>query len=113
MGDGQSTQNQLGDADSLRIFTTDLNGRLITLQVNPDDAEQLFQHGVGYDGISVPGHARVDDSDKLLIPLAEDRRDKRSARSPALQFGRYRPARPSTNERPAPPAFMGPCTRFD
>jgi glutamine synthetase len=71
MENHQSTREQLGDIDSLRIFTTDLNGRLITLQVNPDDTEQLLESGVGYDGSSVPGHARVDDSDKLLVPLED------------------------------------------
>ncbi|EDM74524.1 probable glutamine synthetase [Plesiocystis pacifica SIR-1] len=59
------------DTDNLRIFTTDLNGRLITLQVNPDNIESLLEDGVGYDGSSVAGHARVDDSDKLLVPLRE------------------------------------------
>jgi len=34
----------------------------------------------------------------------EDRQDKWVPRSPALHFGRYRRARPSTNERPRPPA---------
>jgi len=34
----------------------------------------------------------------------EDRRDKWVPRWPALHFGRYRRARPSTNERPRPPA---------
>lgn len=71
MGDEDPTADQIAEADSLRIFTTDLNGRLITLQVNPRDAASLLEHGVGYDGSSVPGHARVDDSDKLLVPLRE------------------------------------------
>lgn len=69
MSDERPSLQQIGEPDSLRIFTTDLNGRLITLQVNPNNIESLLEHGVGYDGSSVPGHARVDHSDKLLVPL--------------------------------------------
>ncbi|GEM_PF-3772670 len=39
----------------------------------------------------------------------EDRQDKWVPRSPALHLGRYRRARPSTNERPRPPAETARC----
>ncbi len=71
MKDVTTTNHAISDADTLRIFTTDLNGRLMTVQVNPDSIESLLESGVGYDGSSVPGHARVDDSDKLLVPLRD------------------------------------------
>lgn len=75
MSDRQANPQEMEKTDSLRLFTTDLNGRLITLQVNPANVEDLLEHGVGYDGSSVPGHARVDDSDKLLMPLPETYRN--------------------------------------
>ena len=43
----------------------------LVAQAVPDSIESLLETGVGYDGSSVPGHARVDDSDKLLVPLGE------------------------------------------
>ncbi|GEM_PF-5941736 len=39
-----------------------------------------------------------------IVHILEDRQDKWVPRSPALHLGRYRRARPSTNERPRPPA---------
>ncbi|GEM_PF-5867660 len=42
------------------------------------------------------------------MQFSEDSQDKWVPRSPALHFGRYRRARPSTNERPRPPAEERP-----
>jgi len=64
-------ENKINDVDTLQIFTTDLNGRPVTLQVHAGDLEAFFKKGVGFDGSSVPGYGTVDDSDKLLIPLPE------------------------------------------
>jgi len=61
----------IGNVDTLQIFTTDLNGRPVTLQVNGDNVASLLEKGVGFDGSSVPGYGTVNDSDKLLIPLQE------------------------------------------
>jgi len=59
------------DVDTVQVFTTDLNGRNISLQVNPKNVKSFFDRGVGFDGSSVAGHGSVDDSDKLIIPLSE------------------------------------------
>lgn len=67
----QELEQKINDVDTLQIFTTDLNGRSVTLQVNPGNVESFFKRGVGFDGSSVPGYGTVVDSDKLLIPLAE------------------------------------------
>lgn len=64
-------EKKISDVDILQIFTTDLNGRPVTLQVHAGDIEAFFKKGVGFDGSSVPGYGTVDDSDKLLIPLPE------------------------------------------
>jgi len=71
MTNDAKVRQEIRETDNLRIFATDLNGRLITLHVNPDTIGSLIENGVGYDGSSVPGHARVDDSDKLLVPVPE------------------------------------------
>lgn len=64
-------EQKLSAVDIVQIFTTDLNGRPVTLQVHAGDVESFFKRGVGFDGSSVPGYGTVDNSDKLLIPLAE------------------------------------------
>lgn len=64
-------EKRINDVDIMQIFTTDLNGRPVTLQVHVGDIETFFRKGVGFDGSSVPGYGTVDDSDKLLIPLPE------------------------------------------
>lgn len=64
-------EQKLSAVDIVQIFTTDLNGRPVTLQVHAGDVESFFKKGVGFDGSSVPGYGTVDNSDKLLIPLAD------------------------------------------
>ncbi len=64
-------EQKINDVDILQVFTTDLNGRPVTLQVNAGNIESFFKKGVGFDGSSVPGYGTVENSDKLLIPLAE------------------------------------------
>jgi glutamine synthetase len=55
--------------DFIQIFALDLNGRLITLQLNPQNAKRLWESGIGFDGSSIPGISKVDNSDKLLVPI--------------------------------------------
>ncbi|HPA15536.1 MAG TPA: glutamine synthetase family protein [Desulfobacterales bacterium] len=64
-------EQKIREVNTLQIFTTDLNGRPVTLQVNAGNIESFFKKGVGFDGSSVPGYGTVENSDKLLIPLAE------------------------------------------
>lgn len=64
-------KKEMSEVDTLQLFTTDLNGRPVTLQVNTENIESLIKTGVGFDGSSVPGYGTVDDSDKILIPLPE------------------------------------------
>jgi glutamine synthetase len=71
MLDVKKMEQEINGVDTLQLFTTDLNGRPVTLQVNAGDIESFFKKGVGFDGSSVPGYGTVDNSDKLLIPLAE------------------------------------------
>lgn len=67
----QELEQRLNEVDTVQVFTTDLNGRAVTLQVNPGNLESFFNKGVGFDGSSVPGYGTVDDSDKILLPVPE------------------------------------------
>ncbi len=64
-------KEQLKEAYTTKLFFTDLNGRLKNLSVNPNDIEQIIEHGVGIDGSSIAGIATVDNSDRLLKPVIE------------------------------------------
>ncbi len=71
MIDIKEIKKEISDIETLQLFTTDLNGRPVTLQVHAGDLEIFFKKGVGFDGSSVSGYGTVDNSDKLLIPLVE------------------------------------------
>jgi len=64
-------KEQLQQADTSKIFFTDLNGRLKSLSINPQDIEIINKKGVGVDGSSIPGIATVDNSDRILKPVME------------------------------------------
>ncbi|MCK5540338.1 MAG: glutamine synthetase beta-grasp domain-containing protein, partial [Deltaproteobacteria bacterium] len=66
----EKLEQAFAEVDIVQVFTTDLNGRNISLQVNPKNVTSFFDRGVGFDGSSVPGHGTVDDSDKLIIPIS-------------------------------------------
>ena len=64
----EDIQARLTALDATKIFFTDLNGRLMSLPVNPDHIPQIVRDGVGFDGSSIAGMARVDNSDRQLFP---------------------------------------------
>jgi len=61
----------LKKADITKIFFKDLNGRTKSLSVNPSDIDKILENGVGIDGSSIAGIATVDNSDRILKPVAE------------------------------------------
>ncbi|MFP3927801.1 MAG: glutamine synthetase family protein [Desulfobacteraceae bacterium] len=61
----------LAQAESTKIFFADLNGRLMSLPVNPENIERLLDRGIGFDGSSIAGYASVESSDRILIPDPE------------------------------------------
>ena len=64
-------KTQLESVESVKIFFTDLNGRIMSLPVNPDNIELILADGIGFDGSSVAGFATVENSDRLLFPDPE------------------------------------------
>jgi len=41
----------------------------MSLPANPDHMDRILNRGIGFDGSSVPGYARVENSDRLLFPV--------------------------------------------
>jgi len=61
------------DVDFVQIRYTDVTGRFLAKYIAPDGDDYL-QNGVGVDGSSVKGFAKIDESDLLLIPDASTAR---------------------------------------
>jgi len=67
----ETIKERLKETDVVQIFYTDLNGRPMTLRLNPEKIEIFAERGVGFDGSSIPGVGTVEDSDRLLFPILE------------------------------------------
>ncbi len=62
---------RLKRVDTAKIFFTDLNGRPMSMPVNPENLSGIIGTGIGFDGSSIAGLTTVDDSDRLLMPVPE------------------------------------------
>jgi len=67
----ESITAQLKDIGSVKVFFTDLNGRLKNLDINPTHVLDVLNHGIGIDGSSIPGLATVENSDRIMFPVIE------------------------------------------
>ncbi|MFC1829626.1 glutamine synthetase beta-grasp domain-containing protein, partial [Thermodesulfobacteriota bacterium] len=68
MANFDDIRRKLEEIDSTKIFFTDLNGRIMSLHINPENIDSIISNGIGFDGSSVAGYATVDASDRLLFP---------------------------------------------
>lgn len=68
MDEIEELKNELGEVDHIKLFFTDLNGKLMNLSVNKNNIKDIVKNGVGFDGSSIAGYATVEHSDRLLIP---------------------------------------------
>ncbi|MBL7207830.1 MAG: glutamine synthetase, partial [Desulfobacterales bacterium] len=71
MANIKEIKEKLKDMESTKILFTDLNGRIMSLPVNPENIEMLIKNGIGFDGSSIAGYATVENSDRLLLPDPE------------------------------------------
>ena len=52
----------------IRLWFTDILGFLKSFSINIDELENAFDGGMGFDGSSIEGYARIDESDMMAIP---------------------------------------------
>jgi len=52
----------------IRLWFTDILGRLKSFAISPKELEGAFDEGMGFDGSSIKGFARIDESDMLAKP---------------------------------------------
>ena len=56
------------DVKFVRLWFTDILGKLTGFAINVDDLEDAIEQGVGFDGSSIEGFARIDESDMGAFP---------------------------------------------
>ena len=67
----EDVKRRLSDATTTKVFFVDLNGRVMSLPINPEKIERFLETGLGFDGSSIAGYASVESSDRILIPDPE------------------------------------------
>ena len=71
--DGKSKEHVLKAAKDnnirfIRLWFTDILGFLKSFSINIDELENAFDGGMGFDGSSIEGYARIDESDMMAVP---------------------------------------------
>ncbi len=56
------------DVKFIRLWFTDILGQLKSFAITDDELEEAFNEGMGFDGSSIKGFARIDESDMLAMP---------------------------------------------
>jgi glutamine synthetase len=56
------------DIKLIRLWFTDILGFLKSFSITPRELEEALADGVGFDGSSIEGFARIDESDMLALP---------------------------------------------
>lgn len=54
----------------VRLWFTDVLGNLKSFAISPEDLEEAFEEGIGFDGSAVDGFAALEESDMLAFPDA-------------------------------------------
>jgi glutamine synthetase len=61
---------QSNDVHFIRFWFTDVLGSLKSFAVTPSEIESAFEEGMGFDGSSIAGFSRIQESDMLAFPDA-------------------------------------------
>lgn len=56
------------DVKFIRLWFTDILGNLKSFSIGPAQLEEALENGIGFDGSSIEGFARVDESDMVAVP---------------------------------------------
>jgi glutamine synthetase len=55
---------------SVRIWFTDMIGNLKSFSVTPKELKGAFEEGMGFDGSSIEGYQRIQESDMVAVPIS-------------------------------------------
>jgi len=56
------------DIKFIRLWFTDILGSLKSFAITVEELEQALDEGQGFDGSSIEGFARIDESDMIAMP---------------------------------------------
>ncbi|MEF9476254.1 MAG: glutamine synthetase, partial [Candidatus Mariimomonas ferrooxydans] len=56
------------DVKFIKIWFTDILGQLKSFAITSEELEGAFDEGMGFDGSSIKGFARIDESDMIAKP---------------------------------------------
>ncbi|MBI4297751.1 MAG: type I glutamate--ammonia ligase [Chloroflexi bacterium] len=56
------------DVKFIRMWFTDILGQLKSFAITVEELEQALEEGMGFDGSSIEGFARIDESDMMALP---------------------------------------------
>ncbi|MFN3505764.1 MAG: glutamine synthetase beta-grasp domain-containing protein, partial [Caldimicrobium sp.] len=56
------------DVRFVRLWFVDVLGQLKSFAIHVDELEGAFSEGMGFDGSSIKGFARIEESDMVAIP---------------------------------------------
>src|SRR5512136_3308707 len=59
------------DVKFVRLWFTDILGMLKSFAITVEELESALDQGMGFDGSSIEGFARIDESDMVAIPDAD------------------------------------------
>lgn len=59
------------DIRFVRLWFTDVRGNLKSFAISPEDLEEAFEEGIGFDGSAVDGFAQLEETDMLAFPVPE------------------------------------------
>ena len=79
---------------SIRLWFTDMLGFLKSFSITPKELEGAFEEGMGFDGSSIEGYQRIQESDMVAVPIAST--------AQVLPFGRVAPGHPDVRGDPEP-----------
>ena len=52
----------------VRLWFTDVLGNLKSFAISPEELEEAFEEGIGFDGSSIDGFVSLEESDMLAFP---------------------------------------------
>jgi glutamine synthetase len=55
---------------SIRMWFTDMLGFLKSFSITPKELQRAFEDGMGFDGSSIEGYQRIQESDMVAVPIA-------------------------------------------
>src|SRR5665647_2051906 len=74
----------------IRLWFTDVLGTLKSFAVSPAELEGAFEEGMGFDGSSIDGFARIEESDMVAYPDPSTSPCSPGAPAPARQGSRVK-----------------------